>query len=92
MSQLVAKKVLKSVYNTEMVEAFIMLTYKPWCHVKIPCNPYRANLISQPLEVVSRYREPQLQVAENYSYLFSLAQTIYKHWSLNTHFVPNDND
>ena len=27
----------------------------------------------QPLEVVSRYREPQLQVAENYSYLNNLS-------------------
>ena len=32
-------------------------------------NPYPAklnNLNFQPLEVVSRYRDPQLQVAENY--------------------------
>ena len=26
----------------------------------------------QPLEVVSRYRDPQLQVGENYSYKFCL--------------------
>ena len=38
-------------------------------------NSYLAKLISlncQPLEVVSRDRDPQLQVAENYSYLFNL--------------------
>ena len=36
-------------------------------------NPYLANLIYlnfQPLEVVSRYRDPQPQVVENYSYYF----------------------
>ena len=41
-------------------------------------NPYPAKLINlnfQPLEVVSRYRDPQPQVVENYSYLFNL---IYK--------------
>ena len=35
----------------------------------IVINPYPAklnNLNFQPLEVVSRYRDPQLQVAENY--------------------------
>ena len=34
------------------------------------------------LEVVSRYREPQLQVGENYAYLFSLRRLqmlIFKH-------------
>ena len=37
--------------------------------------PYPADLLylnSHPLEVVSRYRDSQLQVAENYSYLFNL--------------------
>ena len=38
-------------------------------------NPYLAKLnyiIFHPLEVVSRYHDSQLQVAENYSYLFIL--------------------
>ena len=38
-------------------------------------NPYPVKLNHlnfQPLEVVSRYRDPQLQVAENYAYLFNL--------------------
>ena len=34
------------------------------------------NLNFQPLEVVSRYRDPQLQVAENYWYLFIWHQTL----------------
>ena len=38
-------------------------------------NPYPAKLIDlnfQPLEVVSRYCDPQLQVGEKYLYLFNL--------------------
>ena len=38
----------------------------------------------QPLEVVSRYREPQLQVAENWSHLFNLSTNICKSWCLHT--------
>ena len=32
----------------------------------------------QALEVMSRYRDPQPQVLENYSYLFNLRAEIYK--------------
>ena len=32
----------------------------------------------EPLEVVSRYRDPQLQVVENYSYMFNLKPDINK--------------
>ena len=42
---------------------------------------YPAKLIYfnfQPLEVVSRHRNPQLQLAENYSYLLNLRQNVYK--------------
>ena len=44
-------------------------------------NPYPAKLIyvnSHPLEVVSRYRDSQLQVGANYSYLFNLRTNICK--------------
>ena len=44
-------------------------------------NPYPANLIYlnfQPLEVVCRRRDPQPQVVENYSDVFTLRQNIYK--------------
>ena len=34
-------------------------------------------LIFQPLEVVSRYRDPHPQVVENYSYLFNLKTNIF---------------
>ena len=43
-----------------------------------------------PLEVASRYRDPQLQVGENYSYLFNSRPNICKYLRLNTHFIPND--
>ena len=36
------------------------------------------NLFFHPLEVVSRYRDPQLQVGEIYSHLFNLGPNIYK--------------
>ena len=44
-------------------------------------KPYPAKLIYlnfHPLEVASRYRDPQLQVGENYSYLFNLRTIICK--------------
>ena len=44
-------------------------------------DPYPANLIYlnfNSLEVVYRYRDPQLQVGENYSYLLNLRQNICK--------------
>ena len=60
-------------------------------------NPYDAiakfiYLNFQPLEVVSRYRDPQLHVAENYSYLFHLSTHIRKSWCLYTHFIPDNSD
>ena len=55
-------------------------------------NPQTAelNLNFHPLEVVCRYRDPQLQVGENYSYLFDLRSNICKYWYLNTYSVPNN--
>ena len=44
------------------------------------------------LERVSRYRDPQIQVDENYSYLFNLRATTCKSWFLNTHLFPNNCD
>ena len=57
-------------------------------------NPYPAELIYlnfQPIEVVSRYRDPQPKVVENYLYFFNLRPYIYKSWYLNSHFIPNNN-
>ena len=44
----------------------------------------------QPLEVVSRYRDPQPQVVENNSYLFNFRPNIYKYWCLN--IIPNNSE
>ena len=43
-----------------------------------------------PLEAVARYRDPQLQVGENYSYLFNFSSNIYRSWCLSTHFIPDN--
>ena len=53
-------------------------------------NPFPAKLSYlnfHPLEVVSRYHDPQLQVVEN---VFNLTPNIFKSLFLNTHFVPNN--
>ena len=50
-------------------------------------NPYPAKFIylnCHSLEVVSRYRDPQLQVAEHYSYLFNFNTNICKSRCLDT--------
>ena len=57
--------------------------YGDHLHLVMPTsiNPPPAklnNLKFHPLEVVSRYRDPQLQVAENYPYLSYLTSTICK--------------
>ena len=44
----------------------------------------------QPLEVVSRYRDPQHQLVENYSYLFNLRPNVYKYCGVNGHYIPNN--
>ena len=41
---------------------------------------------------MSRYRDPQPQVAQNYSYLFNLSTNIYKSWCLDTYSIPNNRD
>ena len=54
-------------------------------------NSYPAELIYldfQPLEVVFRYRDPQIQVAKTYSYLFLFSTNIGKSWCLDTYSFP----
>ena len=41
---------------------------------------------------MSRYRDSQLQVGKNYSYLFNLVSNICKSWCLNAYFIPNNID
>ena len=64
-------------------------------HIGLKVNHYPAKVIYlniQPLEVVSRYRDPQPLVGENYVYLFNLRPNIYKSWCLNTKFILNSSD
>ena len=50
---------------------------------------YLNKLIFHSLEDLSRYRDPQLQVGANYSYLINLTpNTGY----LNTSFIPSNSD
>ena len=83
--------------NTSQFELFDSLNI---CHKMIyqlqwyfiwfnPFLPKVSDWNCHPLEVVSRYRDPQLQVGENYSYSFNLRPNIWKSWCLNTHFIPS---
>ena len=56
-------------------------------------NPYPAKFIYsnfQLLEVVDRYRDSQLQVVDNCSYLLDLRPNIYKILYLISHFLSNN--
>ena len=62
-------------------------TDNPSQTISVACYLHPAKLIylnAQPLEVVSRYRDPQPQVVENYSYVLNLRPNIYKSWCLDT--------
>ena len=55
-------------------------------------NPLTAksfNLNFHPLEVASRWRDPQLQVSENYSDLTKWRSTVFKYCWLMSHFIFN---
>ena len=62
-----------------------------WIHFN-PWSTKWNSAIFHPLEIVSRYRDPQLQVGENYWYVFSLRPNSHKPWCLNTHFIPDNSD
>ena len=50
------------------------------------------NLNFHTLDVVSRYRDAQIQVDENFSLLFHFRPNNYKYKYLNTHFIYNNGD
>ena len=55
-------------------------------------NPLSAKLFNlnfHPLEVVSRWRDPQLQVSENYSDLTKWRLTVFKYCWFMSHFIFN---
>ena len=60
--------------------------------VSIGFNPLTAKLFNlnfHLLEVVSRWRDPQLQVSENYSDLTNWRSTLFKYCWLMSHFIFN---
>ena len=67
-----------SVIYSRFCPSFLLFKLK-W---KISINPLTAKLFNMnfhPLEVVSRWREPQLQVSENYSDLTKWKSTVFKY-------------
>ena len=65
------------------------------CVLIMIINPSTAKLryfSFYPLEVVSRYRDPQLQVTEKYSHLITLSTNMCKSSCLDAHFIPNNSD
>ena len=58
--------------------------------IDLEVNPLTAKLFNlnfHPLEVVSRWRDPQLQVSENYWNLAKLRSTVFKYCWLMSHFI-----
>ena len=69
-----------------------ILTSKVDIALKRLINPSTAKLFNlnfHPLEVVSRWRDPQLQVSENYSDLTKWRSTVFKYCWLMSHFTFN---
>ena len=61
--------------------------WKKFTHLKLCIATATHNF-----EVVYRYRDRQLQVCENYSYLFNLRPSICKCWCFNTYLIRNNFD
>ena len=63
------------------------------CHksdgmTNVTFEPYPSKSIYfnfHPLEVVSRYRDPQLQVGENYAYFFLIWEQTFENFDVQTH-------
>ena len=64
---------------------------QPWT-LKTLKEYNKYNLHFYQLEVVCRYRDPQLQVGENNRFLLNLGPKISKSWFLKTYFIPNVSD
>ena len=54
-----------------------------------PLTAKLSNLNFHPLEVVSRWRDPQLQASENYSDLTNWRWTVFKYCWLMSRFIFN---
>ena len=81
-------------YNGNFVQPKenILMFYFTMCNKPRALNPSTAklcNLNFHPLEVVSRWRDPQLQVSENYSAWTKWRSTLFKSCWLISHFIFN---
>ena len=68
------------------------LRINPLCATLFCVNPLTAELFNwnfHPLEVVSRWRDPQLQVSKNYSDSIKWRSTVFKYCWLISHFIFN---
>ena len=68
----------------------LAVSYNHYCQSELNSFPAKlSHLNFHPLEVVSRQRDPQLEVVKKYSFSFNLRANICKSCCLNTHFIPN---
>ena len=76
-------------FNMSIVPLIYQITDKLAWSVR-PVNPFTAKLFNlnfHPHKVVSRWRDLQLQVSENYSDLAKWRSTVFKYcWSM-SHFI-----
>ena len=77
------------IYSTSKIVRYDTLCRKLYTSLHKPLSCY---LNFHPLEVVSRYRDHQLQVGENYKYVFNWSRNICKSWCLDTHLIPQNSD
>ena len=73
----------------KMKKPFVVLVYIQIFQRFNPLTAKLFNLIFHPLEVVSRWRDPQLQVSENYSDLTKWKSTVFKYCWLTSYFIFN---
>ena len=73
----------------QMLVSIILVTFQRFK----PHLPARvSNLNFHPLEVVSRYPDPQSLIGKRHAYLLNLIPKIALSSCLNTHFIPNNSD
>ena len=82
----------KHIYQKSMFLSYVWpaLHFKKSCLLTSDCLIFVSKYKKPSIKVVSRCRDPQFLVIENYSYLFILIPSICKSWCLNTHFIPNN--
>ena len=68
---------------------YVCILLSIWWNMINPLTAELFNLNFHPLEVVSRWRDPQLQVSENYSHLTNWRSTLFKSCWLMSHFIFN---